>query len=233
MRLRPGDVIFIPPVSTTVGVKGEVRRPALYELRDESSVADLLYLGGGMTAEADPRLATLERIDERHERVVLDVDLGSPQASAAILRSGDVLRIPAVKPTYSNAIELDGHVLRPGSFQYRSGMRLTDVIPNSDELKPNADMRYVMIRREQPGTRLVQVISADLLAAWRAPSSTANPALAPRDRIYVFDLETGRRAILDPILEELKRRQCAESRRRSCECRAGCVSPANTRSNRA
>ncbi|MGB7905200.1 MAG: SLBB domain-containing protein [Steroidobacteraceae bacterium] len=203
-RLRPGDVIFIPPVSTTVGIKGEVRRPALYELKGESSVADLLYLSGGLTAEADPRLATLERIDERRERVVLDVDLGSPQASATRLRSGDVLRIPTVKPTYSNSIALDGHVLRPGSFQYRSGMRLTDVIPNSDELKPNADMSYVMIRREQPGTRLVQVISADLLAAWRTPSSTANPTLAPRDRIYVFDLETGRRAILDPILEELK-----------------------------
>jgi polysaccharide biosynthesis/export protein len=204
VRLRPGDVIFIPPVTTTVGIKGEIRRPALYELQGESSVADLLYLGGGLTAEADPRLATLERIDERRERVVLDVDLGNPQARATRLRTGDVLRIPAVKPTYSNAVEIDGHVLRPGSFQYRSGMRLTDIVPDSDELKPNADMSYVMIRREQPGTRLVQVISADLLEAWRAPASAANPSLAPRDRIYVFDLETGRRAILDPILEELK-----------------------------
>jgi protein involved in polysaccharide export with SLBB domain len=204
VRLRPGDVIFIPPVTTTVGIKGEVRRPALYELQGESSVADLLYLGGGLTAEADPRLATLERIDERRERVVLDVDLGNPQARATRLRTGDVLRIPAVKPTYSNAVEIDGHVLRPGSFQYRSGMRLTDIVPDSDELKPNADMSYVMIRREQPGTRLVQVISADLLEAWRAPASAANPSLAPRDRIYVFDLETGRRAILDPILEVLK-----------------------------
>ncbi|MDH4255929.1 MAG: SLBB domain-containing protein, partial [Gammaproteobacteria bacterium] len=179
VRLRPGDVIFIPPVTTTVGIKGEIRRPALYELQGESSVADLLYLGGGLTAEADPRLATLERIDERRERVVLDVDLGNPQARATQLRTGDVLRIPAVKPTYSNAVEIDGHVLRPGSFEYRSGMRLTDIVPNSDELKPNADMSYVMIRREQPGTRLVQVVSADLLEAWRAPASAANPSLAP------------------------------------------------------
>ncbi len=205
VRLRPGDVIFIPPVSATVGIKGEVRRPALYELNGESTVADLLYLSGGLTAEADPRLATLERIDERSQRVVLDVDLRNPQARLTPLRSGDVLRVPAVKSTYSNSITLDGHVLRAGSFQYRSGLRLTDVIPDSDELKPNADMSYVLIRREQPGTRLVQVISADLLAAWRAPTSAANPALAPRDRVYVFDLETGRRATLDPILEELKR----------------------------
>lgn len=204
VRLRPGDVIFIPPVSTTVGIKGEIRRPALYELKGESSVAELLRLGGGMTAEADPRLATLERIDEQRERVVLDVDLRTPQANATRLHSGDVLRVPSVKPTYSNSIALDGHVLRPGSFQYRPGLRLADVIPDSDELKPNADMRYVLIRREQPGTRRVEMISADLLEAWNAPASAANTPLAPRDRLYVFDLETGRRATLDPLLEELK-----------------------------
>ena len=45
-RLLPGDVIFIPPVGTTVGIKGEVRRPAIYELKGESDAADLLYLAG-------------------------------------------------------------------------------------------------------------------------------------------------------------------------------------------
>jgi protein involved in polysaccharide export with SLBB domain len=204
VRLQPGDVIFIPPVGSTVGVTGEIRRPAIYELKGESTVADLLHLGGGLTPEADPRLATLQRIDDRRERVVLDVDLTNPQSRGTGLRSGDLLRIPGVKATYSNAIRLDGHVLRPTSVQYRSGLRLTDVIPSADELKPNADQRYVLIRREEPGTRRVVVLSADLSAAWRAPATSANPLLAPRDQIYVFDLETGRQAILDPILQELK-----------------------------
>jgi len=204
VRLQPGDVIFIPPVGSTVGVTGEIRRPAIYELKGESSVADLLHLGGGLTPEADSRLATLHRIDDRRERVVLDVDLTNPQARGTSLRAGDLLRIPGVKATYSNAVRLDGHVLRPTSVQYRNGLRLTDVIPSSDELKPNADQQYVLIRREEPGTRRVRALSADLGAAWRAPATTANPLLAPRDRIYVFDLETGRRAILDPILQELK-----------------------------
>jgi protein involved in polysaccharide export with SLBB domain len=204
VRLQPGDVIFIPPVGRTVGVTGEIRRPAIYELKGESSVADLLHLGGGLTPEADPRLATLQRIDDRLERVVVDVDLTDPQSRGTSLRTGDLLRIPGVKATYSNAIRLDGHVLRPTSVQYRNGLRLTDVIPSADELKPNADQQYVLIRREERGTRRVQALSADLGAAWRAPATSANPLLAPRDRIYVFDLETGRRAILDPILQELK-----------------------------
>ena len=204
VRLQPGDVIFIPPVGSTVGVTGEIRRPAIYELKGENSVAELVRLGGGLTPEADPALSTLQRIDEQRERVVMDVDLTDPQSRDTELRAGDLLRIPAVKTTYSNAIQLEGHVLRPASVQYRTGLRLTDVIPSADELKANADQRYVLIRREVPGTRRVQALSADLDAAWRAPTSVDNPRLAPRDRIYVFDLENGRRAILDPILQELR-----------------------------
>jgi len=204
VRLQPGDVIFIPPVGSTVGVTGEIRRPAIYELKGDNSVAELVRLGGGLTPEADPALSTLQRIDEQRERVVLDVDLTDPQSRDMGLRAGDLLRIPAVKTTYSNAIQLEGHVLRPASVQYRTGLRLTDVIPSADELKANADHRYVLIRREVPGTRRVQALSADLDAAWRAPTSVDNPRLAPRDRIYVFDLENGRRAILDPILQELR-----------------------------
>ncbi len=203
-RLLPGDVIFIPPVATTVGITGEIRRPAIFELKGESTAADLLHLGGGLTPDADPRLATLQRIDERRERVVVDVDLTDPQSRNTRLRTGDLLRIPGVKATYSNAVTLDGHVLRSTSVQYRRGLRLTDVIPSADDLKPNADQRYVLIRREQASTRRVQALSADLGEAWRSPATDANPLLSPRDRVYVFDLETGRRAIMDPILQELK-----------------------------
>jgi protein involved in polysaccharide export with SLBB domain len=204
VRLLPGDVIFIPPVGSTVGVTGEIRRPAIYELKGESTAADLLYLGGGLTPEADAKLAKVERIDERRDRVVIDLDLSNANARGTRLRSGDVLRIPAARPTYANAVQLRGHVYRPSSFQYRSGLRLSDILPSIDELKPNADLHYVLIRREEPGSRRTSAASADLDQAWRAPASDANPLLAPRDQVIVFDLESGRKQYLDPILEELK-----------------------------
>jgi len=204
VRLLPGDVIFIPPVGSTVGVTGEIRRPAIYELKGESTAADLLYLSGGLTPEADGRLAKIERIDERRDRVVIDVDLSSPQARGTRLRSGDLLRIPAARPTYANAVTLKGHVFRPAAFQHRSGMRLTDVLPSVDELKPNADLHYVLIRRVQPGTRRISTVSADLEHAWRAPSTSANPSLHPLDQVIVFDVETGREQYLAPLIEELR-----------------------------
>ncbi|MDH5246692.1 MAG: SLBB domain-containing protein, partial [Betaproteobacteria bacterium] len=204
VRLLPGDVIFIPPVGTTAGVTGEIRRPAIYELKGEATAADLLHLGGGLTAEADARLATINRIDERRDRVVLNVDLSNSQSRGTRLRAGDVLRIPAARPTLANAVQLKGHVYRPSAFQYRGGMRLTDLLPSIDDLKPNADLHYVLIRREQPGSRRVSAVSADLEQAWQSPLSDANPLLSPRDQVIVFDLEAGRDQYLEPIVEELK-----------------------------
>jgi protein involved in polysaccharide export with SLBB domain len=203
-RLQPGDVIFIPPVGKTAGVTGEVRRPAIYEFKGESSPRELISLAGGLTPEADPKFAQLERIDTRQERVVLDVDLTQSGSSEMTLNAGDLLRIQAVKPTYSNSVSVQGHVLRPGSYQFRSGLRLADVIRSVDELKPNADLNYVLIRRELPGNRQVQAVSADLSRAWQSRYTDENPLLSPRDQIFVFDRETGRQSILEPMLLDFR-----------------------------
>jgi polysaccharide biosynthesis/export protein len=205
VRLLPGDVIFIPPVGATVGVTGQIRRPAIYELKGPGTAADLLRLGGGLSPEADATLARIERVDGSRDRTFIDVDLSSAQASSVPLQSGDVLNIPAARPTFVNAVELRGHVYRPGGRQYRAGMRLTDLLPSVDEVRPSADLHYVLIRRERPGTLRVETLSADLEAAWAAPTTDANPALAPRDRVVVFDLETGRQQHLAPIVAELRR----------------------------
>jgi polysaccharide biosynthesis/export protein len=203
-RLLPGDVIFIPPVGATVSLSGEVRRPAIYELKSETTAQDLVALGGGLSPQADPALATLERVNAQRQRVTVDVNLSQSSGRIAKLQSGDVLRVPAIRPVLEDSVALSGHVYRPGEYQYRSGMRLTDVLPNLDELKPNADQHYVLIRRELPPDRRISVFSADLAKAIGAPNSAANFELAPRDRIYIFDMESGRDRIIDPLMRELR-----------------------------
>jgi polysaccharide export outer membrane protein len=204
VRLLPGDVIFIPPVGNTVGIKGEVRRPAIYELLGETSVAELLELAGGLKPEADPTLARIERIDQRRDRTFVDVDLAGAEGRSVRLQTGDVVGIPPARPTFANSIELKGHVYRPGGRQFRRGLRLSDVLPSVDELKVNADVHYVLIRREHGNARRVETVSADLAEAWQAPGTEVDPALAPRDQIFVFDRETGREQYLGPIVDELK-----------------------------
>jgi protein involved in polysaccharide export with SLBB domain len=204
-RVLSGDVVFIPPVGDTVSVLGEIRRPAIYEITGNTTVGDLVAIGGGLTPQADPASARLERIDPERGRVLINVDLTTDTGRNTALRGGDILRLDPVRPTMVNAVSLQGHVHLPGSFQYRPGMRLTDLIGSVDDLRPNADLHYVLIRRETGPERRVSALSVDMARAWAEPGSEADTPLAPRDQIFVFNMDAGRERLVAPVVEELSR----------------------------
>lgn len=203
-RLLPGDVIFIPPIEKTVGVAGEVRRPAIYEIRDETSVADVVALAGGLLPSAYPEASVIERISDERERTVVDVDLSTSEGRSVALKSDDTIRVFSVLDKREDIVVLDGHVFRPGAFEWRTGMRITDLITSVEALQPQADPNYVLIRREIPGELRIEVFSADLEAALDAPGSVHDIVLQPRDEVVVFDLGEDRSEIIDPILAELR-----------------------------
>jgi len=203
-RLLPDDVVFIPSIGPTVSVDGEVHRPAIYELRRESSVADVLQLAGGLTPEADTEKLALTRINDNLHRVVLQVDMAADAGRTTPVHNGDSLRVARLRPTLDAGILVQGYVYTPGAFAYRAGMRLTDVIRSVDDLKPNADLHYILIRRELLPDRRVIVLSADLDAALREPGSAADVPLYARDRITVFDLQSSRDRVIQPLIEDLR-----------------------------
>src|SRR5579875_3118672 len=170
-RLLPGDVILIPPVGATVSVDGEVRRPAIYEVKGAATVNDLLQLAGGLTPDAESNVAWLTRIDPELQRIVLKVDLSSPAGRSLTLRNGDVLRVERLRPTLDSGVVLEGHLYNPGTVAYHAGMRLTDVIRSVDDLEPNADLHYVLVRRELPPDRRITAFSVDLGAALLHPGT--------------------------------------------------------------
>lgn len=203
-QLLPGDTIFIPPVGSTVSVDGEVKRPAIYELRGEAAVSDVVRIAGGLTPEADATRVSLTQINPANRRVVVDVDLAQSTGGDQQVGNGAVLRIARRRPQIDAGIELDGFIHRPGPIAWREGLRLTDVIGSVDELRPNADQNYVLIRRETGPDRRISVLSANLAAALASPGSAEDLQLTPRDRVMVFDLEPGRERIIQPLLDELR-----------------------------
>ena len=209
-KLLPGDVIFIPTITATVAVDGEVHRPAIYEIKANTSIADIVQLAGGLTAEADSGRAALVRVNDQRARVVVDVPLDAAQGRDELLRNGDSLRILRLRPTLDSGVTVEGHVFRPAPVAWREGIRLTEVIGSVEELKPNADPNYILIRRELPPDRRVVMLSADLAAALRDPASTKNLVLMPRDRLIVFDMESGREQVIKPILDEMRRQSRIE-----------------------
>jgi protein involved in polysaccharide export with SLBB domain len=203
-KLLPGDVVFIPSIGPTVSIDGEVQRPAIYELKSAASVSDLVQMGGGLTPSADRDSAALVRVDAQQRRVVVNVNPSAPSTASPPLRNGDALRVLRLRPQLDSGVTLEGYVYRPKYFAWQEGLRLSDVVPSIDELKPNADQNYLLIRREVPPSRRITVLSADLAAALRAPGSAADVTLMPRDTIRAFDLETSRANVIAPLLDELR-----------------------------
>ncbi len=204
LRLQAGDAIFVPPVGSQVSVTGAVRRPAIYELRGNVKLSELIRLAGGFNADAYPDAATIERIGDSRQRMIVSIDADSEAASRTDVRSGDVIRIPEVAPELEQSVELHGHVRRPGAREWRPGMQLTDLIASPAELQPGADSNYVLIRRVNESDREISVLSASLAQALESPDSDANIRLEPRDNVFLFSREFGRQRVVQPILDELK-----------------------------
>jgi protein involved in polysaccharide export with SLBB domain len=202
-RLQPGDVIFVPPIGPTIGVGGAVRRPAIYELRGESSVSEVIELAGGLKPVAYPAASSIERIDSSDRRTVVSLDVESASGKAAKVIDGDTIYVPEVLARLEGSIELAGHVHRPGAYQFRPGMRLTDLLPSPDYMMPGADTGYILVRREDESNRAT-IVSANLRDAWSSPGSSENLALQARDTIHVFSLAFSRQRVIQPLLEELQ-----------------------------
>jgi protein involved in polysaccharide export with SLBB domain len=132
VRLLPGDVVYVPPVGPQVAAAGSVKNPAVYELKGEQTVGDLVAMTGGLSALADRERATLERIVEGARRIVeFRLDEGGMRLPVT---DGDVLRMRTIQPRFAETVTLRGNVANPGRFHWRPGMRLKDIIPDRESL---------------------------------------------------------------------------------------------------
>jgi protein involved in polysaccharide export with SLBB domain len=204
LRLQQGDVVFVPPVGETVAIEGEVRRPAVYELNGEASVAEMIELAGGLTANANRSSVKLERIVPGRGVSVADLSLEAQIGGGTPLQDGDILRVEANIDQLNGAVRLVGNVQRPGLYQWTPGMTVRALLPTSDLVKPMSDLNYVLIRRESTPNVDLDAFSVDLAAVWQERPGVVDLTLEPRDTIYVFHLETGRQQYVGPIIDELE-----------------------------
>ena len=207
-RMQPGDVIFVPPIGDTVSIAGQVRRPAIYELKKERSVQQVLAMAGGMLPTAYQVNSQLERISATGEKSVIDIELSSKAAIQQPVENGDVLRVYSVLDKLEDVVFVSGHVQRPGELQWHAGMRLSDVIPSIKALLPEPNLRMVLIRRERQPDRIIEVLASRLDSVFADPASEANLALQSRDRVFVFGLspqaEQQRDEVLENLVQELR-----------------------------
>ncbi len=191
-RLESGDSLLVPPAGPQVTIEGMVRRPAIYEMRGETTLEDALELAGGILPAAQLQHVEVERLVAHQKRTMFSVDLSSSEdADAATtklngfqVQDGDRIHIFPIAPYNDQAIYLQGHVLRPGRYSYKKGMKLSDLVSSYGDLLPEPAGNYAEIIRLNPPDYRPTVESFDLAAALAKPESS--PKLQPLDTVRIF-----------------------------------------------
>ncbi len=191
-RLENGDTLLVPPIGPQATVDGMVRRPAVYELLDETSLAQVLELAGGILPAAALRHVEVQRLEAHEKRTMLTLNLAptadpdelAKQLEAFKVRDGDQVHIFPIAAYNEDAIYLQGHVLRPGRYSYKPGMKLTDLISSYADLLPEPAPHYAEIIRLNPPDFRPSVESFDISSALANPASA--PALKPLDTVRIF-----------------------------------------------
>lgn len=192
-RLESGDVVFVPVRGPRVSINGEIRRPAVYELKAGEGLTDLITAAAGFTARAHPENITVSRIlppeqrtDAGFAQTVLTVDYSAGASADIPLIDGDSVYVSAVSGPVRNAVEVIGSVWQPGMYQLPEGGRLSDLVAQAGGLRPETFAGRALIRRTRPD-------SSQFMIAVRLPDRVGipwvdNPVLLERDQVRIFSL---------------------------------------------
>ena len=189
-RLQSGDTLLVPPAGSQVAVFGMVKRPAIYELKGNSTLQDVLEDAGGVTVAAALNHITVERIQPNQQRETLSLEIPSPstpestlQAIASFhIKDGDRIHVAPILPYSERVIYVEGHVVRPGKYPYRDGMQIGDILRTYQDLLPEPASKGDIVRLMPPDLhpQTIQFDVADVLIGNnKAP-------LQPFDTIRVF-----------------------------------------------
>jgi protein involved in polysaccharide export with SLBB domain len=133
VRLQSGDVLYIPPVGPLVAISGSVNMPAIYEMKDNSSLQDLIEISGGLSTVADSSKITIDRVVDHQARKTLEFPYDE-QSRVVPLKDGDIVRVLSIVPRFEDTVTLRGNVANPGRYPWKAGMRISDLIPNAQAL---------------------------------------------------------------------------------------------------
>lgn len=154
IRLRDQDIIQVLPYVSRVSIEGRVLRPSIYELKGMSTYNDLVTMAGGFKSDAYTKQIQIHRLTESQRRIVT---IPSELYGDFVLINGDVINVPEILDRYENRVLISGAVWRPGEFELKDGMTLSQLIIEADGLRPDAFMSRGLINRVKPDLSFEQI----------------------------------------------------------------------------
>ncbi len=158
IRLQPGDYIIVPLKQRSATIKGQVRRPMTYELLPQDGLKELVELAGGFLPEAFLKQVQLRRTQVNTGETYMDLDFEalyrSPESDMELM-DRDLVTVGENVQVRKNIVVVSGEgVLRPGTYEWSTGMRLSDAIAKAKGLREHAFLeRADLVRTDDDFTK--------------------------------------------------------------------------------
>ncbi|MGA2675137.1 MAG: SLBB domain-containing protein [Terracidiphilus sp.] len=174
VKLQSGDVILIPAVGPQAAVTGSVRNPAIYELKENESLAGLLANAGGVSSVASEARVSIERIEDHRDRYAMEVAYDASGLATPMV-DGDLVRVFSIVPIYRKTVILRGNTANPGRFAWHAGMRISELIPDKESLMT----RNYWWKRSQAGLPVPEFEPTPGFSDMRQPAENQAVTLKP------------------------------------------------------
>jgi polysaccharide biosynthesis/export protein len=177
--------------SNQIFVLGEVERPGSYLVSSAGTAITALYAAGGPSANGSLRTVQIKRSDRTVSVLDLyDYLLHGDGSHDARLETGDVVFIPSRGPR----VRVLGEVIRPGTYEMKSGETLADMIKAAGGFRPDASRRRVQIERILPPAlrtddgrdRITIDVQSEALASGDGNGEALHLAVEGGDVVRVF-----------------------------------------------
>lgn len=157
--LQDQDIIQVPFYLTRVELDGEVKRPAIYELKKGETLQQLVDLAGGFNEHAYQASITMRRNTDKARKVVTVI---KNEYATFLPQSGDAIMVGKVLERFDNKVVVEGAVFRPGEYALGDNLKtLKDLINQSEGVREDAFLNRALIHREKPN-REPEVIAVAL-----------------------------------------------------------------------
>lgn len=147
VRLQDQDAINIPAYDRRVEISGEVKDAAIFEVKNNETLQDVINFAKGFTSEAyTSKIKSFQNTD-RERRIS---DIPESQYSTYQPKNGDKFVVEAILERFENRVEIIGAVFRPGVYSLDSGLTLAGLIKKADGITEDAFLNRGYINRLNP-----------------------------------------------------------------------------------
>lgn len=184
--LQAGDTIFISKTGKLVSIDGEVNRPALFELKGEEKLKDLIALANGIKPTGMLKNVQVRSVIPNKERIVVDIDISKNSSSSTYeLFDGDSVVIAAILPEVENIVTIEGKVERPGIYELKKDMKVSDLLSDINKPLGEAYMEKADIIRLNIDKKTTSLVTFNLAKALsKDPDNDIK--LAPMDKLIIY-----------------------------------------------